>query len=147
MLPNVTIEGRAVADPELRFTASGRGVANLRIAANDSKKLDDGTWENTEQIFISCAVWNTDRAPSIAETVAETIHKGDHLIVTGRIYQREYEANGEKRTSLEMKFPVVAKVIEAPRGQARQAAPAPAVAADPWGVPSGSMGGSDEPPF
>ncbi len=143
MLPTVTIEGRAVADPELRFTASGRGVANLRIAANDSKKLDDGTWENTEQIFISAAVWNTDRAPTIAEVIAEQIHKGDHLIVTGRIHQREYEVNGEKRTSLEMKFPVVAKVVEAPRGQARQA-PAPAAAApDPWGT----QGGSEDPPF
>lgn len=143
MLPQITIEGRAVADPELRFTAGGRGVCNLRIAANDSKKLDDGTWENAEQIFISCAVWNTDRSPTLAETVAETIHKGDHLIVSGRIYQREYESNGEKRTSLEMKFPVVAKVVEAPRGQARQA-PAPAATApDPWGPPSGS----ETPPF
>lgn len=150
MLPTITIEGRLVADPDLRFTPSGKGVANIRVAANDSRKLDDGTWENTEQIFVSVPIWNSDRQPNLAETIAETLRKGDKVIATGRIYQREYESNGEKRTSLEMKFGVVAKVVDPPRGQAAPAqqptgsAPAQAPAADPWGTPP-QLG--DEPPF
>lgn len=144
MLPTITIEGRAVADPDLRFTASGKGVCNIRVAANDSRKLDDGTWENTEQIFVSVPVWNNDRQPNIAETLAELIHKGDPVIVTGKLYQREYEASdGTKRTSLEMKFPTIAKVPQAARQQSSQNAQQQAPANDPWAVPAGN----DEPPF
>lgn len=148
MLPSLTIDGRLVADPDLRFTANGKGVANVRIAANDSRKLDDGTWENTEQIFVSVPIWNTDRQPNLAEEVTELLRKGDHVIATGRIYQREYESNGEKRTSLEMKFGTIAKVVEPARGGGqsapRPAVPASAPAPDPWGMPAGS---DDAPPF
>jgi single-strand DNA-binding protein len=136
MLPTITITGRAIADAELRFTPAGAAVCNFRIAANDSKKLDDGTWENQEAIFVNVAVWKDD-----AETVAESVRKGDELIVTGRIF------NGEKRSSLEMKFPTVAKIIKAPRGQGQsrpaQSAPAGVSAADPWGA----LNTSDEVPF
>lgn len=142
MLPVITIAGRAVADAELRFTPSGAAVCNFRIAANDSKKLDDGSWENQEQIFVNVAVWK-----DAAEPVAEAVRKGDELIVTGRIFTREYEHNGEKKSSLEMKFPTVAKIITAPRGQGQARAPqnaqASAPAVDPWGTPASS----DNPPF
>lgn len=146
MLPTITIEGRAVADPELRFTSNGTGVCNLRIAANDAKKLDDGTWENTEQLFVSAAVWNSDRTGNLAEHLAEHIRKGDKVIVTGRLYQREYEtSSGEKRTSLELKFPTVAKVVDPPRQQQRAQQTPSAPALDPWGTPAGP--GHDDPPF
>lgn len=138
MLPTITIDGRAVNDPELRFTPSGAAVANFRIAASESKKLDDGTWEDGDKLFVNVAIWK-----EAAEAVAENIRKGDKVIVTGRLYQREYETSGgEKRTSIEVKFATVAKVVDPPRAnrqQGRQAAPAN----DPWATPVGS----DEPPF
>lgn len=141
MLPITTIDGRLVADPELRFTQSGKAACNIRIAANDSRKTDAGEWENTEQIFISATIWEAD-----GEAAAEALAKGDKVLVTGRIYQREYETNsGEKRTSLELKFPTVAKVIHARKGSNTQTAPRPA--ADPWAASSSNAGGRDEPPF
>lgn len=138
MLPSITIDGRLVADPELRFTAGGKAVCSLRVAASDSKKDDNGNWETTEQIFVGVSLWEAE-----GETAAELFRKGDQVLVTGRIYQREYEAsNGEKRTSLEVKFPTVAKKVTAPRGE-RSTASVPA-ANDPWAsVPPRT----DEPPF
>jgi single-strand DNA-binding protein len=138
MLPSITIDGRLVTDPELRFTQGGKAVCSMRVAASDSKKDDAGNWETTEQIFIGVSLWENE-----AEAAAEALRKGDQVLVSGRIYQREYEAsNGEKRTSLEVKFPTVAKKVSAPRVQ-RASAPA-AAANDPW---ASVQPRADEPPF
>lgn len=141
-LPNITIEGRAVADPDLKFTASGKAVCNVRVAASESKKTDTG-WEDGDKLFLNASVWDAS-----GEAVAEHIRKGDKITVTGRLFQREYETSaGEKRTSLEVKFATIAKVIDAPRGQTTRqpvaAAASSAPAADPWAVPAAT----DEPQF
>lgn len=141
MLPTITLEGRAVNDPELRFTGSGQAVANFRVATSESKKRDDGTWEDGDKLFVNVAVWK-----EAGEAVAEHVRKGDKVVVTGRLYEREYETSaGEKRKSLELKFATVAKVVEAPRATRQQSAPAQSAPAsnDPWAVPAGN----DEPPF
>lgn len=141
MLPQISIDGRLVADPELRFTQGGRAVCSFRVAASDSKKDDRGNWETTEQIFIGVSLWENE-----AEVAAETFQKGDRVLVAGRIYEREYDkSDGTKGRSLEIKFPTVAKVPSAPRGE-RQPARSSAgssSASDPWSTaPS-----SDAPPF
>jgi len=138
MLPTITIDGRLVADPELRFSAAGKAVCSFRVAASDSKKDERGEWQTLEQIFIGVSLWEAE-----GEAAAEALTKGDRVLVTGRIYEREYEkSDGTKGRSLEVKFPTVAKVPRAPRVERQQPAQRPA-ANDPWGAPAGS----DEPPF
>jgi single-stranded DNA-binding protein len=45
-----------------------------------------------------CSVWRT-----VAENVAESLRKGDTVVVTGELVQRTYETReGEKRTVVEM---------------------------------------------
>ncbi|MCW2785214.1 MAG: hypothetical protein JWP74_1731 [Marmoricola sp.] len=143
-LPEVTIAGRATNDAELRATPSGVAVANFRVACNDSKRNDDGTYTDLEALFVNVAIWK-----DAAEAVAEHVRKGTKVVVTGRLYQREYETNGEKRTSLELKFATCSLPIDKPRGQAPAARPA----ADPWAtpVPSGdawaAAPANSTPPF
>lgn len=147
MLPSITIDGRLVSDPELKFTPGGKAVANMRVAASDSKKDDAGNWSTTEQIFINVTLWEAE-----AETAAEHFVKGDRVLVAGRIYQREYEkSDGTKGYSLEVKFPTVAKIPSAPKreqsqqsGGWGQSAPS-APANDPWGSNGGGSNG--EAPF
>jgi single-strand DNA-binding protein len=88
-----------------------------------------------------------------AENVAESLNKGIRAIVTGRLRQRSYEKDGEKRTVYELEADEVgvslrgatAKVTKATRSSAgnggqRQGEP------DPWAA--GASGGySDQPPF
>ena len=144
MLPNIQIDGRLVADSELRFTQQGKAVCSFRVAASDSKKDDAGNWQTTEQIFINVTLWEAD-----AEAAAEVLQKGDQVIVTGRIYEREYETReGEKRKSLEVKYAAVAKKIAAKRSD-RQQAPQQGgwgqqSASDPW-TQQGTA--PAEPPF
>lgn len=141
MLPSITIDGRLVADPELRFTGAGKAVCSFRVAASDSKKDANDQWQTTEQIFIGISLWEAE-----GEAAAETLRKGDQVLVSGRIYEREYEkSDGTKGKSLEVKFPTVAKKVSAPRGD-RSTSPAstPAATNDPWAsIPPRT----DEPPF
>lgn len=146
MLPNIIIEGRAVADSELRVTANGRELLNFRVAASDSKKDERGEWQTTEQIFINVTLWDE------AEKYASLIQRGSKLTVVGRLFEREYEKkDGSKGRSLEIKYPMVKVHQDRQQGQGYQQ-PAQTQqqgwgqqpTSDPWAAP-GATG--EEPPF
>jgi len=95
----ITVVGNLVADPELRFTASGQPVATFRIASTP-RFMDKATneWKDGDSLFLSCNVWR-----QAAENVAESLQRGMRVIVTGRLKQRNYETKeGEKRTVYEV---------------------------------------------
>lgn len=159
----ITVIGNMTADPELRFTASGAPVANFTVASTP-RKFDKNTneWKDEEALFLRCAVWR-----QLAENVAETFHKGDRVIVQGKLKQRSYEKDGERRTSMELEVIEVGVSLafatavvsrnarngnsgSSSRGNSSgsnsggwgQQQPA---AEDPWG--SAPAAGNEEPPF
>jgi single-strand DNA-binding protein len=131
----VTIVGNLTADPELRFTPSGAGVANFTVASTPrSFDKQSGEWKDGQALFMRCNIW---RQP--AENVVETLTRGDRVIVTGRLTQRSFETReGEKRTVVELEVDEVgpslkyatAKVVKASRDGGRASAPAAAAADD-----------------
>jgi single-strand DNA-binding protein len=82
----ITLAGNAVADPELRYTPSGVPVANFRVASTTRIKTDQG-WQDGDTLFLAVNAWR-----DLAEHVAQSIHKGDRVIVTGRLRQRTYDS-------------------------------------------------------
>jgi single-strand DNA-binding protein len=95
----ITVVGNLVADPELRFTASGQPVATFRIASTPRIR-DNATneWKDGDSLFLTCNVWR-----QAAENVAESLQRGMRVIVNGRLKQRQYETKeGEKRTVYEV---------------------------------------------
>lgn len=94
----VTVVGNATADPELRFTPSGAGVAKFTIAST-ARQLDkaSGEWKDSDPVFLQCSAWR-----DLAEHVAETVTKGMRLIVQGRLKQENWEDKngGGKRSRL-----------------------------------------------
>lgn len=98
-LNKMMIIGNLGADPELRYTPGGKAVTNLRVAVNDNRKGPDGQWIE-ETLWMRVEVW--DQA---AERAAEQLRKGHKVYAEGQLRAREYEGNdGQKRTSLEMRF-------------------------------------------
>ena len=93
---NVTLVGNLTKDPDLRFTTSGRGVASAGLAVNRRYQVA-GEWQ--EQVsFMNCVFWG-----DLGEHVAASLHKGDRIIVTGRLEQRSYEdKEGNKRSVTEV---------------------------------------------
>ncbi len=136
MLPLITMEGRVVADPELRFAPSGTAVTRMRMVASSRKKNEAGEWEDDKTFWITVTCFK-----KLAENVAESIVKGDLVNVTGRIQTDEWEKDGQKQTapsviadtvSLSLAFRTVTPGGGAPRAAAAgEAAPAPAQADEP----------------
>jgi single-strand DNA-binding protein len=90
--------GNLTADPELRFINSGAAVASFTVASTP-RVYDKATqeWKDGEALFMRCSIWR-----DAAENVAESLHRGDRVIVFGKLKQRSYEKDGDKRTTIEM---------------------------------------------
>jgi len=127
----ITVVGNLVADPELRFTASGQPVATFRVASTPRIR-DNATneWKDGDSLFLTCNVWR-----QAAENVAESLQRGMRVIVTGRLKQRSYETKeGEKRTVFEVEVDDV--------GPSLRNASAKVARANRTGGSGGGFGGS-----
>ena len=92
---SVTLVGNLTKDPELRYTTGGRGVASFGLAVNRRYQVN-GEWQ--EQVsFFNIVAWG-----DLGENAAASLNKGNRVIVTGRLEQRSYETNGEKKSIVEV---------------------------------------------
>jgi single-strand DNA-binding protein len=82
---HTTIVGNLVEDPEVRFTQNGIAVTNLRVAVTQ-RIQQDGQWRDGDTSFFKINVWRGQ-----AEHLAESLAKGDRVMVTGRLRQRSWE--------------------------------------------------------
>jgi single-strand DNA-binding protein len=92
----VTLTGNLTKDPELRYTTGGRGVASFGLAVNRRYQVN-GEWQ--EQVsFFNVVAW-----AELGENAAASLHKGNRVMVTGRLEQRSYDTReGEKRNITEV---------------------------------------------
>ena len=80
-MSSITFAGNLAADPELRFTPSGRAAARFTVIENRRRRTEDGQgWEDAEPNVFRVQVWG-----SFAENVVESCGKGDRVHVTGSI--------------------------------------------------------------
>ena len=119
--PIITIVGNLTADPELRYVSSGTPVASFTVASTPrSLNRQTNQWEDGEPMFVRCSAWR-----EYAENVAESLTKGTRVVAFGRLSVRNYEYNGQQRTSIEMQVDEVgpslryatAQVTKVPHGQ------------------------------
>jgi single-strand DNA-binding protein len=88
--------GNTTREPELRYTAGGRGVASFGLAVNRRYQVNNEWQEQTSFFNVTC--WGT-----LGENAAACVGKGTRVIVTGRLEQRSWETqDGEKRTVVEV---------------------------------------------
>lgn len=93
----VTVIGNLTDDPELRFTPSGVAMAKISIAVNRRWQDANREWQEDTSFFRGTC-WRDQ-----AENIAESLQKGQRVIVTGRLEQRSWETNdGEKRSMVEI---------------------------------------------
>ena len=94
----VTFAGHLADVPELRFTPSGRAHAKVRVAVNARYQNSDGAWVDGATSWHTVQAWG-----ALAEHLADSVAKGDRILVHGRLEQRQYlSANGETRTTWEV---------------------------------------------
>jgi single-strand DNA-binding protein len=154
---------------QLRYTSSGKAVANFRIASTPRTfDRQANEWRDGESLFLTCNAWGP-----IGENAAGSLTKGMRGIVQGRLKQRSFDdREGNKRTAYEVDVDdvgpslrsataVVTKSQGGGRAEFQQArrAQGQASAEDPWassqpaaagGGGWGGQGGGytdSEPPF
>ena len=124
MLNKIFLQGRLVADPELRHTQQGTPVASFRIAVDRDYKNQSG---NRETDFINIVAWR-----GTGEFVSRYFTKGRMAIVEGRMQMREYtDRDGNRRVAAE----VVASNIYFGDSR-RDSQPAAQGGYDPYGAPA-----------
>lgn len=94
----ITVVGNLTRDPELRYTTAGNAHARLGIAVN-RRWFNKATNEYDEEVsFFNITAWG-----ELAEHVADTVDKGNRVVVVGRLEQRSWETDeGEKRSVVEI---------------------------------------------
>ena len=139
----ITAVGNLTGDPELRFTAAGKAVANMVIACSERKfDKETSTWSDGNTVFLTCSVWG-----KLAENCAESLQKGMQVIATGILRQHDFEdKQGAKQRRMELEVDAIgpglgnatAKVTRIRRDDA------PVAQTDPWGL---NLQQQDEVPF
>lgn len=94
---SITLVGNVTRDPELRFTPSGQ--ANTRFGLAVNRRWQDrasGEWQEATSFF-DVVCWR-----EMAENASESLSKGSRVIVSGRLEQRSWEQEGQKRSAVEV---------------------------------------------
>lgn len=134
MSTTVYLTGRLGADPELRFTPAGKAVVSFNLVTSKNTRDEQGNWTETETTWWRVSAWD-----AMAENIAESLSKGDAVIVIGRAHMQSYEdRDGNTRQSLTVQAYNVGPDLK--RAQAkvvrtqRQGAPGQDTAqgGDPW---------------
>ncbi|MFC5909505.1 single-stranded DNA-binding protein [Streptacidiphilus monticola] len=162
----ITVVGNLTADPELSATQGGVPRVAFTVASNSRNwDRDRAEWGEGRTLFLRCTAFRW-----LAENTAQSLHKGDRVIVTGALRQWEYtSADHVQRTGYGIDVEDIAVSLryatatvkrtnrssaDAPPTDDPWAASAPPKGRrskasqpvdDPWA--STGAGFSDEPPF
>jgi single-strand DNA-binding protein len=93
----ITVVGKVVTDIATRLTSAGHKVANFRLACQERNydKAQD-LWVDGDRMYLSVACWR-----NLADHVTASLHKGDQVVVHGRMKIEEYQTKeGAHRTDL-----------------------------------------------
>ncbi len=94
----VTLIGNLGADPEVRYTANGSAVANIRLATAESWR-DKESGEQQERTEWHRVVFFS----RLAEIVGEYLKKGSQVYVEGRLQTRKWQdRDGNERYTTEI---------------------------------------------
>jgi single-strand DNA-binding protein len=97
---NVTIVGNALTRPEWRrFERTNALVANFKVAST-ARRFDkqNNRWIDGDNLRVRVNCWRR-----LAEGVVASVRVGDPVIVTGRMYTRDWTTeSGERRSAYEL---------------------------------------------
>lgn len=108
----VILRGNLARDPEIRTVSpNGRetSVANFTIAVSREFTKQNG---DTDKIttFVQCEAWDTG-----ADAIADTLKKGDLVMVEGSLRNDSWEKDGVKHSTMKIRVNNFAKLTRGSR--------------------------------
>jgi single-strand DNA-binding protein len=94
----VTVVGNVISDVHKRDTQAGVPLATFRMVSNE-RRFDKvtGQWIDGDRLYLSVTCWRR-----LALGVLTSLEKGDPVVVRGRLFTRNYEIEGHRRTVTEL---------------------------------------------
>lgn len=92
----VVLMGNLTRDPETRTTPGGQSVTNFSLAVNRTWRGQDGQQQEAVS-YIDCVAWGKP-----GEIISQYVTKGRPILVSGRLDQRSWEQDGNKRSKVEV---------------------------------------------
>lgn len=80
--------GNVTADPTIRYTDGGIPVTSFDIAVNRRWTDPQSQEQREDTMFVGVQCWR-----QLAENAAESISKGQRVVITGRMEQNSWEAD------------------------------------------------------
>lgn len=87
MVNSMILQGRLVADIELRYTQSSVACTEFTVAWSEKYK------DIETKCFLRCKAWR-----STAELLGKYFRKGQEIIVVGHMVTEQWESGGEKKS-------------------------------------------------
>lgn len=139
----LTVTGNVVDTPQRRKIESGHSVTTFRIAST-ARRFDkhEGHWTDGDSLYLKVTCWR-----ALADNVDRSVVQGDPVIVTGRLYTRPYEVEGQRRSAYELEANAIG--LDLSRGVATfsrtksQSEPTFDVPSDADGAPGAARGAGD----
>lgn len=141
---------RLTADPDFRFAATGKSVTKLRLASN-SRRYDKeaGKWVDGDVDYRTAIAFG-----HLAENIAESLNKGDEVVVIGRLKQDNYtDKDGVEHKADLLIIDAIgpslktatARISRPSRRSDTSTSPTATAGDDPWAQPARTN--DDVPPF
>jgi single-strand DNA-binding protein len=92
----MTIVGTVVTPIDSHRLPDGTAVANFRIVSTQRRQdRATGGWVDGDKLYLDVKCWR-----DLADNTAMSLGKGDPVVVTGRLYTRSYEHEGQRRSAV-----------------------------------------------
>ena len=118
-LNDVRLVGRLTRDPEVRYSAGGMAIANLRIATSERRKDGNGGWQDATE-------WHTVVIFSepICKVAEQYLRKGSKVYIEGGLQTRKWtDKDGKDRYSTEVVLQAYGGVMTMLDGKSDNAPP------------------------
>ena len=116
----MTLIGNLVDSPKLRKTKNGHFVASFRVASTPRRyDREQGGWVDGKTLFVTVTCWR-----ALGENVAQSLRKGQPVVVFGRYLQREWEKDEALKTAYELEAIAVGHDLSRGVTQLREGVPA-----------------------
>jgi single-strand DNA-binding protein len=94
--------GRVTKTPdEPRQLPNGSSVIKFRLAVGRGKKRPDGTWDNSDTMYIDCEAYSRpDAKRNLVDVVHRFVKQGDQIFIEGRLQLDEWtdKTTGQQRS-------------------------------------------------
>ena len=94
----ITITGNVATPPESKRTANGVAITTFRVASGQRRyDQEAGAWVDSGTNWYTVSVFRT-----LADHAYRSLHKGDRVILTGRLRLRDWDNGTRRGTAIEI---------------------------------------------